>query len=203
MYALPWLAGSGARLPTRKAHRSRRFRMEVDASPVIRTALQHGLIPRLPRTFEPYFNQEIERWNLKFPYEQSYLERVVGYLDSLSPDAFESLFSQLRSLEARMNLDVHSFSLQEQTIESASVLARSPYYLAWREEVNRIFGQINVSALEKWQTGLASLNRLLLQIFPGDLPLDPRDLIAYWPEAQLKRLDGQPGLLQAVLNDVL
>lgn len=177
--------------------------MEVDASPIIRTALQHKLIHRLPLTFQPYFNQEIQAWNLKFPYEQTYLERVVSYLDRLSPEAFENLFVQLRAVERRMSLDVHSFSLQEQNIESASVLARSPYYLAWREEVNRVFAKIHASSVESWQAGLVRLNRLLLQIFPGDLPLSPHDLLNYWPGAQLKELTAKPDTWDALVNQVL
>jgi hypothetical protein len=182
--------------------------MDIQAklSPVISIAQKHNLVQRLPRTFQPYINQEIQRWQFKFPYEQTYLERVVGYLDGLSPDQFEGLFSGVRQIEAKMKLDPLSFSVQEQTIEGASVLARSPYYLAWREEVNKVFDQIRVSALAEEQARMAAIRRLLLLVFPGNLPLDPHQLLNYWPEAQPKKLDwevstgGRPSLLEAVLK---
>ena len=179
--------------------------MDVQASPVIRRALEHNLIQRLPRTFQPYFNQEMQRWKVKFPYEQRYLELTIGFLDGLSRDQFKTLFSDLRSLEAKMELDPRSFSLQEQTIEGASALARSPYYLAWREEVNKVFERIHATAVEQEQAGMARRNRLLLQSFPGTLPLDPRELLTHWPDARLKSLDTSEltGSASSLLETVL
>jgi hypothetical protein len=178
--------------------------VDTTANVVIRRALEHNLLKRLPLTFRPYFNQEIQSWTVKFPYERLYLERVVGYLDTLSPEQFELLFRAMRGLESRMNVNPRSFSLEEQTIEGASVLARSPHYHEWREEVNRVFEHIHVSALEQEQARMASLNRLLLQVFPADLPLNPGDLLTRWPEAQIKRLtwpegSGTPRLLREAI----
>jgi len=87
-----------------------------------------------------------------------------------------------------MNLDPRSFSLEQQTIEGASVLARSPHYHAWRQEVNKVFERIHASALKQEQSRMAELNRLLLLTFPEDLPVNPHDLVACWPEAKLKRV---------------
>ncbi|MGO8791540.1 MAG: hypothetical protein ACLQVL_29695 [Terriglobia bacterium] len=175
-------------------------------SPVISAAQEHNLVPRLPRTFQPYINQEIQRWPFKFPYERTYLERVIGYLDGLSPDQFAALFQGVLQVEAKMELNSHSFSAQEQTIEGAAVLARSPYYLAWREEVNKVFDRIHASALAEEQARMAAVARLLLLVFPKDLPLDPHALAGNWPEAQVKKLDWEAGagagasLLEAVLR---
>jgi hypothetical protein len=180
--------------------------MEVAASHVIRTALDHKLVQRLPLTFQPYFTQEIQSWPIKFPYEQTYLERVVGYLDGLPPDQFEGVFSAVRSLESRMKLNGRSFSLQQQTIEGASVLARSPFYLEWRQEVNKVFDQVHISAVGQEQARMANLNRLLLQVFPADLPVNPNELLTVWPEARLKTLYWEEGtaapgsLLRALLK---
>src|SRR5579862_8791568 len=131
--------------------------MDTAASPVILRALHHNLLKRVPLTFRPYFNQEIQSWTVKFPYERLYLERVVGFLDTLSPEHFELLFRTIRILESRMNVNPRSFSLEEQTIEGASVLARSPHYHEWRQEVNRIFEHIHSSALEQEQSRMAGL----------------------------------------------
>ena len=180
--------------------------VETNLPPAIAAALRRDLIQKLPRTFQPYINQEIQKWQFKFPYEQDYLGRVVGYLDGLSPEQFENLFSGVRQVEAKMKLDPRSFSAREQTIEGAAVLARSPYYLTWREEVNKVFDRIHGSALAEEQARLAAIHRLLLLIFPAALPLDPHDLLANWPEGQLKKLAWQkatgtpPSLLAAVLK---
>ena len=162
--------------------------MDNEVSPVLSAALKHNLIQRLPPTFRPYFNQEIRRWNIKFPYERSYLERVVGYVDGLSSRDFEALFHGVREVESKMNLDPRAFSSEEQTIEGSAVLARSPHYLLWRQEVNKVFSRIHEISLKEDQDRMARVNRLLLQIFPEKLPLDPHDLVSEWPDAKLKRL---------------
>jgi len=180
--------------------------VNLNLPPSISGPLKRGLLKNLPRTFQPYINQEIQRWQFKFPYEKNYLQSVVGYLDGLSPEQFENLFLGVREAEAKMDLRSPAFSDREQTIEAASVLARSPYYLAWREEVNKVFDRIHAAALADEQARLAAINRLLLLVFPGALPLDPRDLLNNWPQGQLKRVDwqnetgAQPALLQALLK---
>ena len=140
--------------------------MDDQSSPVLTAALKHNLIERLPATFRPYFNQEIRRWSIKFPYERSYLERVVAYVDGLSPRDFANLFGEVRNVEAKMNLDPRSFSSEEQTIEGSAVLARSPHYLPWRQEVNKVFSQIHEAALKDEQARLSRVKRLLVEIFP-------------------------------------
>lgn len=177
--------------------------MDDQSSPVLTAALKHNLIERLPATFRPYFNQEIRRWSIKFPYERSYLERVVAYVDGLSPRDFANLFGEVRNVEAKMNLDPRSFSSEEQTIEGSAVLARSPHYLPWRQEVNKVFSQIHEAALKDEQARLSRVKRLLVEIFPEELPVDPHDLASEWPEAQLKRLDLDGRAPRSFLETVL
>ena len=180
--------------------------VEPNLPPSISGPLKRGLVKKLPRTFQPYINQEVQTWGVRFPYEKNYLERIIAYLDGLSLEQFDNLFLGVRQVEAKMDLNADSFSDREQTIEAASVLARSPYYLAWREEVNKVFDRIHGTALADEQARLAGINRLLLLIFPETLPLDPRDLLSYWPEGQLKKFDWQkptetqPALLETVLK---
>jgi hypothetical protein len=180
--------------------------VKLNLPPSISDPLNRGLVKKLPRTFQPYINQEIQSWQFKFPYEQNYLQSVISYLDGLSPEQFENLFLGVRQVEAKMDLGSPAFSEREQTIEAASILARSPYYLPWREEVNKVFDRIHGAALGEEQARLAAINRLLLLVFPGALPLDPHDLLPNWPDGQLKRLDwpketrAQPSLLEALLK---
>lgn len=182
------------------------MKIEANLPPSIRDPLRRGLVKRLPRTFQPFINQEVQGWHLKFPYERNYLERIVTYLDGLSTQQLGDLFLGVRHVEANMELPPRTFSESEQTIEGASVLARSPYYLAWREEVNKVFEQIHAAALAKEQARLAGINRLLVLVFPEALPIDPHALLNDWPGGQLKKLDwqsqagAQSGLLEAVLK---
>lgn len=182
------------------------MKVQQDLPTTIQTALRHNLVKRLPITFQPYFNQEIRRWNVKFPYEQRYLNCVVRYLDRLPADELAGLFSGLRAIEAQMKLDPTQFSTSEQSIFSTSLIVRSPHYLQWRREVERLFKQINESAVAEEQALLARINRLLLLIFPASLPVDPQTFAANWPDGRLMKLDvpgtsePQSSILQTVLK---
>ena len=156
----------------------------------LRKAREDGLIERLPLTFQPFLNQEMSRWELKFPYEQRYLESLVGFLDSLPPDRFADLFSGVRRIESSMGINERQFSAHEQTMREASILARSPYYLEWRQEIDRVFQQIDRSAFAQEQARLSQVNRLILLIFPSVLPVDPPSVAEQWPGGRLLRLDG-------------
>src|SRR5690348_15861815 len=136
--------------------------MDTTVNPVIRRALQGNFLKKVPLTFRPWFNQEIQSWLIKFPYERLYLERVTGYLDTLPAEEFELLFRGIRGMESQMNLMLRSLSLEQLTIEGASVLARSPQYHAWREEENRVFDRTQINALAQEQSRMANLNRLHL-----------------------------------------
>lgn len=55
--------------------------------------------------------------------------------------------------------------------------------------MNKVFDQIHGAELAEEQTRLAGINRLLLLIFPGRLPVDPHELLNTWPDGQLKKLE--------------
>jgi hypothetical protein len=158
----------------------------------LRKAREDRLIERLPITFQPFLNQEISRWELKFPYEQRYLESLVGFLDSLPPDRLADLFSGVRKIESSMGINEHQFSPHEQTMREASILARSPHYLEWRQEIDRVFQQIDQAAFAQEQARLSRLNRLVLLIFPSVLPVDPQSVAEQWQRGRLLRLDWAP-----------
>ena len=175
---------------------------------ILRKARDDRLIERVPITFQPFLNQEISRWELKFPYEQRYLESLVGFLDSLPPDRFADLFGGVRKIESSMGINDHEFSPQEQTMREASILARSPHYLEWRQEIDRVFQQIDRSALAEEQARLSSLNRLVVLIFPAVLPVDPQSVVEQWQSGRLLRLDWSANasagrsILEGVLKDL-
>jgi hypothetical protein len=156
---------------------------------ILRKAQEDRLVERLPITFQPYLNQEISRWGTKFPYEQRYLESFVGFIDGLSPERLADLFSGVRKVESSMGISEHEFSVHEQTMREASILSRSPHYLEWRQEIERVFQQVDHSAFAEEQARASRLRRLLLLIFPAVLPIDPQSVMEQWQHGRLLRLD--------------
>jgi hypothetical protein len=156
---------------------------------ILRKAQKDRLVARLPITFQPFLNQEMSRWDTKFPYEQRYLESLIGFIDSLSPEGLADLFSGVRKIESSMGINEHQFSADEQTMREASILTRSPYYLEWRQEIDRVFQQIDHSAFAEEQARASRLNRLLLLIFPAALPVDPQSVMEQWQRGRLLRMD--------------
>jgi len=173
---------------------------------VIRKAQQERLVERLPITFQPFLNQEISRWGTKFPYEQRYLECFVGFLESLSPERLAELFAGVRRVETSMGIHERQFSADEQTMREASILSRSPHYLEWRQEIERVFQQVDRSAFAEEQARASRLRRLLLLIFPAVLPVDPQSVVEQWGRGRLLRLDWaahdhpQQSILETILK---
>jgi hypothetical protein len=159
---------------------------------ILRKAQEDRLIERLPITFQPFLNQEIGHWGTKFPYEQRYLESFVGFVDGLSPERLADLFSGVRKVESSMGISAHQFSMHEQTMREASILSRSPHYLEWRREIERVFQQVDHSAFAEEQARASRLRRLLLLIFPAVLPVDPQSVMEPWQRGRLLRLDWPP-----------
>jgi len=173
---------------------------------VLRKAHEDRLIDRLPITFRPFLNQEMSRWEVKFPYEQRYLEGLVGFLDGLSPERLADLFSRVRRVESAMGIRENQFSSQEQTMREASILARSPHYREWRQEIDQVFQQIDRSAFAEEQARLSRVNRLVLLIFPSTLPVEPSAVLEQWPHGRLLRLEGSaqspthPSVVECILK---
>jgi len=173
---------------------------------VLRKVREDHLIDRLPITFQPFLNQEMSRWEVKFPYEQRYLEGLVGFLDGLRPDRLADLFSGVRRVEFAMGIRENQFSLQEQTMREASILARSPHYREWRQEIDRVFKQIDQTVLAEEQVRLSRVNRLVLLIFPSTLPVEPATVLEQWQHGRLLRLEGStqssthPSVVECILK---
>lgn len=144
----------------------------------LQEVIKGDVLERLPRTFLPFVNQQIREWEFSFPYEQRYLLRTLRYLGSLNPEQFAGLFRGVHEIEKRMDVGHWEFSTREQTIENASLLARSPYYQEWRGEVRKVFEEIDRQSPARDEQ--ARGHRLILLIFPARLPLDPRTIWTRW-----------------------
>ena len=93
----------------------------------LKNAVDQGVLKRLPTTFLPFANQQLREWDFLFPNERQSTQSLLLYVNSLSDHDSAALFQNVTDLETRMEIHKWRFSTSEQTIENASLLARSPY----------------------------------------------------------------------------
>ncbi len=137
-------------------------------------------IARLPVTLRPALNGQLAQWETLFPYERGKVREFLRGISGLEPAALDSLMLPLHKLESRMGVDRWNFSQASDTVENASLLARSEYYGEWREEVRRIYAAIEAAA---GQTGKSApaFPGLAIAILPASLPFDHTTVWKRWP----------------------
>jgi hypothetical protein len=146
----------------------------------VQDALRKGLLKRLPLTFLPYVNQQLREWDYLFPNERQSVLRFIVYVAGLSEEECSGLFRDVVQLEERMGVRHWPFSTTEQTIQNASLLARSPYYQEWRQAVQAVFDAAEQHAPKTNRAAAKSGNRLVLLVLPRPLPLDPAKVWHKW-----------------------
>lgn len=149
----------------------------------LQEALSEGLLKRLPLTFLPFVNQQLEEWEYLFPNERQSTERLLLYVAGLSPEQSTRLFRNVVDLEEKMGVRDWQFSTTKQTIQNSSQLARSPYFQAWREAVQSVFDEADAHALKTTAAGDKPRNRLVLLNIPQHLPVDAASIWGRWQGA--------------------
>ena len=86
----------------------------------IQDALNKGLLKRLPLTFLPFVNQQLNQWEYLFPNERQSTERLLLHVASLTPEQPTALFRDVVELEEKMGVRQWQFSTSEQTIRNSS-----------------------------------------------------------------------------------
>ena len=112
----------------------------------LQDALNKGLLKRLPLTFLPFVNQQLNQWDYLFPNERQSVERLLLFVADLTPDQSTSLFRNVVELEDKMGVRNWQFSTNEQTIQNSSLLAASPYFQEWRRAVQAVFDAADAHA---------------------------------------------------------
>jgi hypothetical protein len=148
----------------------------------IESALSKGLLKRLPLTFLPFINQQLDQWQNLFPNERQSVERLLLYVAGLSPEQSAALFRDVVQLEGKMGVSHWEFSTREQTISNSSQLARSPYFQEWRRAVQAVFDTADQHALASGGPGAKAGNRLVLLDIPKFLPVDAGSVWRRWQE---------------------
>ena len=140
-------------------------------SPVLQALIDKGLLDSLPRSFAAFCFDQIKDWDLLFPAERSYFERLFGLLDRSSGPVVERLFQPLRELEPKMGMNEKNWPRGQFTLEQVDFLNRNPYYPEWRAAVKQVFSQLDpVLDADAARNGHA---RLVIVIAPAQLPADP------------------------------
>ena len=137
------------------------------------------LIERLPITVRPAFNGQIAGWDALFPFERQRLRETMRGITSFDAPGFEALTAPLRQIEGRMGVQSWNFSQNADTMENASLLARSSEYLEWRKEVQRFYSAVQ-SAVHPSAEAQVSQPRIIIAILPKSLPFDRGTVWKKW-----------------------
>ena len=151
-----------------------------------------ALINRLPITIRPALNGQLVGWDTLFPFEQRRFREFMRGVASFDGEKFEMLIGPLRALENRMGVQAWNFSQASDTMQNASLLARSAEYLEWRNEVQRFYSAVEEAAHASAQPQ-APQTRLIVTILPKSLPMERASLWKKWGNSGTEFLiDGDP-----------
>ena len=162
-------------------------------------ATYRKLIRQMPLTLRPELNSELAEWETLFPFERSRIREFMRGVQSFTPSTLAALTEPLRKLEQTMGVDRWDFSEETNTLENASLLARSAYYVEWRKEVQRIYLSI-VNAAHSSEPPSASLSRIVVVVLPQNLPYEHAGLWDKWGGKGVEvSIHGDPGRVTELL----
>lgn len=156
------------------------MRVEQTLPVDLQQALNKGLLKRIPLTFLPFVNQQLNQWSYLFPNERQSTERLLLFVAGLSPEESAKLFRDVVDLENKMGVRHWQFSTNEQTILNSSLLAASPYFQQWRQAVQAVFDAADAHALKANAAAAQSQRRLVLLDIPQELPVRADTVWSRW-----------------------
>ncbi len=140
-------------------------------SPVLEGFIEKGLFDRLPVTFSTFFYEQIQDWELLFPAEKSYYERLFGLFDRTDPAEVDQLFAGVRDAERKMGVTDAVWPKRTFTLQQVDFLNRSPHYPEWRKAVSEVFARVDpVLGAEAAKHGRP---RLVVVLSPAEMPVGP------------------------------
>lgn len=140
-------------------------------SPALEALLEKGLLDRLPVSFSAFCFDQLKDWDLLFPAERAYHERLFGLLDRSRPAAVEQLFRPLREAERQMGMNEKTFPKGQFSLEQVDFLNRNPHYAEWRAAVAQVFAKLD--PMLDAEIARAGHARLVIVIAPSQLSADP------------------------------
>ena len=140
-------------------------------SPALQKLIDKGLLDRLPVSFSTYTFGQIQEWELLFPAEHSYYERLFGLLDRSDASEVERLFAPMREIEQKMGINEKSWPKRQFTLDQVDFLNRNAFYPEWRGAVAKVFTHLD--PLLDAEIARAGHARLAIVIAPSEIPVDP------------------------------
>jgi hypothetical protein len=143
----------------------------LKVSPKLQGLMDKGLMDSLPVSFFAFCVDQMKEWELLFPAERNYYERLFGLLDRSSAQSVALLFAPIREIERKMGVNEKTWPKGQFTLEQVDFLNRNPHYPEWRSAVSGVFAQLDpLLDAEIMRDGHA---RLVIVIAPGQLPVGP------------------------------
>lgn len=140
-------------------------------SPTLEALIEKGLFDRLPVTFSTFFYEQTREWELLFPAEKNYYERLFGLFDRSDPQEVERLFEGVRAAERLMGVTEANWPKRAFTLQQVDFLNRSPHYPEWRKAVSAVFAKVDpVLDAEITRHGRP---RLVIVLSPAEMPVGP------------------------------
>jgi len=143
----------------------------AELSPKLKRLIEQGLFERLPPTFSTYFYSRIQKWDLLFPAEKDYIERLFALIDRSEPEAVERLFAPLREVEKKMGVSEEAWDRHQFTLKHVDFLQRSAHFPEWRRVIADIFSKLD--PLLDQEAARSGHARLVVVISPPELPMGP------------------------------
>jgi hypothetical protein len=137
-------------------------------SPVLQALIDKGLFDRLPVTFSTFFFDQIKDWDLLFPAEQNYYERLFSLIDKSDT---ADVFAPLVEAERKMGINDKVWPKRTFTLEQVDFLNRSPHYPEWRKAAAGIFAVLD--PLLDAEVARKGHSRLVVVLSPAELPVGP------------------------------
>jgi hypothetical protein len=145
--------------------------MAGKVSPLLQRLIDGGLFDRLPVTFGTFFFDQVKEWDLLFPAEQNYFERLFGLLDRSDSKLVEELFAPLRRLEPVMGVNEQVWPKRRFTLDQVDFLNRNAHYAEWRAAVAAIFARLDPVLDE--EVARKGRPRMVVVLSPTELPVGP------------------------------
>ena len=144
-------------------------------TPKVSSALQElidkGVLERLPVSFSAFTFSQIADWDLLFPAERSYYERLFGLLDRSDAAEVDKLLAPVRELERRMGINEKVWPKRQFTLEQVDFLNRNALYPEWRAAVASVFARVD--PLLDAEIARAGHSRLVVVISPAEITVNP------------------------------
>src|SRR4051794_41023867 len=140
-------------------------------SPALQRLIDNGLFDRLPVTFGAFFFDQVKDWDLLFPAERSYYERLFALLDRSDAKVVTDLFTPVLDAEQKMGVNEKTWPKGKFTLDQVDFLNRNAHYADWRKAVAAVFARIDPTL--NAEITRAGRPRFVLVTAPADIPVGP------------------------------